>query len=202
MSPEEVRTRDTVDSEPRHDQRAIPAPWLVFCSQVVQLQRSSPFQLWEWFSWHQGLSSNQCSELCPVCWFVSWLLLPRRWPHIPRMVGMLPCRRFLESWSWHPSVFQTISSGQQASWCLFSPCPLFVASMTVRCQALPWERWESLLGAVSCLQALWQLFSWRWRVRKLWPVSSLHWSEDSSQLSTALFCSQLHGFCRKKMWCI
>ena len=34
---------------------------------------------------------------------------------------LFPCRRFLESWSWYPSVFQTISSGQQTSWCLFYP---------------------------------------------------------------------------------
>ena len=30
MSPEEDRTRDAVDSEPKHYQRAIPAPPLVF----------------------------------------------------------------------------------------------------------------------------------------------------------------------------
>ena len=28
MSPEEDRTRDAVDSEPKHYQRAIPAPWV------------------------------------------------------------------------------------------------------------------------------------------------------------------------------
>ena len=74
--------------------------------------------------------------------------------------------------------------------------------MRVGCQALPRESWESPLGAVSCLQALWRLFLWRWKGRKLWPESSLHWSEDPSRLSTALPCSQLPGFCRQKMWCI
>ena len=74
--------------------------------------------------------------------------------------------------------------------------------MRVGCQALPRERWESLLGVVSCLQALLRLFLWRWRGRKLWLESSLHWSEDPSHLSTALPCSQLPGFCRQKMWCI
>ena len=29
------------------------------------------------------------------------------------------CRRFSKSWSWHPNLFQTISSGQQSSLCLF-----------------------------------------------------------------------------------
>ena len=51
----------------------------------------------------------------PVCCCASRLLSPRRWLHIPEMVGLLPCRWFLESWSWHPCVFQTISSRQQAS---------------------------------------------------------------------------------------
>ena len=41
----------------------------------------SSFQLWEWFSWHQGLSSSQYFELCPVYRCASWLLLPRHWPH-------------------------------------------------------------------------------------------------------------------------
>ena len=67
------------------------------------------------FLWRQGLSSSRCSELCPVCWCASWQLSLRRWTHIPKKAGQLPCRRYLESWSWHPSVFQTISSGQQAS---------------------------------------------------------------------------------------
>ena len=64
------------------------------------------------------------------------------------------------------------------------------------------RRWESLLGVASCLQALWRLFLWRWRGRKLWPESSLHWSEDPSHLSTALPCSQLLWFCKQKMLCI
>ena len=34
----------------------------------------------------------------------------------------------------------------------FSPCPLCVASMRVGCQALPRERWESVLRVESCLQ--------------------------------------------------
>ena len=76
----------------------------------------------------------------------------------------------------------------------------FSMSSMCGCQALPRERWESLLGVVSCLQALWQLFLWRWRGRKLWPESSLHWSEDPSHLSTALPCSQLPGFCKQKWY--
>ena len=103
----------------------------VSCLKVVQLRRSSPFQLRVWFSWHQGLSSSRYSKLCPVCWCASWLLSPRPWPRIPEKVGLVPCRRFLESWSWHPRVFQTISSGQQASWCLFSLHVLYIW--------LPWE---------------------------------------------------------------
>ena len=34
------------------------------------------------------------------------------------------------------------------------------------------------------------------------PVSSLHWSEDPSHLSSSVPCSQLPGFCKQKMWCI
>ena len=63
-------------------------------------------------SWHQGLSSSRCSELCPVCWCASWQLSPRCWPHIPEKAGQLPCRRFLESWSWHPSVFQFLQDSK------------------------------------------------------------------------------------------
>ena len=92
---------------------------------------------WEWFSWHQGLSSNRCFELCPFYWCTSWLLSPRHWPHMPEMVRLFPCRWFSESWSWHPSVFQTIFSDSKIFLCLLSPCRLCVASMRGGCQALP-----------------------------------------------------------------
>ena len=101
--------------------------WMRSLACLLLSSGSAPFQVWEWFLWHQGLSSSWCFELCPVYWCASWLLLPRHWPHIPEMVGLLPCRRFTESWSWHHSLFQTISSGQQASWCFLPPCSLCVA---------------------------------------------------------------------------
>ena len=55
---------------------------------------------------------------------------------------------------------------------------------------------------MSCLQAFWRLFLWRWRGGKQWPVSLLQWSQDPSHLSTTVPCLQLPGFCQQKMWCI
>ena len=113
----------------------------------------------------------------------------KSWRHIPEKVGLLPCRRFLESWSWHPSVFQTISSGQQASWCLFLHVLYVWLPWESGVELFPRERWESPLGAVSCLRALWQLFLRRSRGRKLWPrvFTSLIWRPQSFVHCSTLF---------------
>ena len=128
---------------------------------------------------------------------------PRRWPHIPEKAGQPPCRRFLESWSWHPSVFQTISSGtasflmpffSMSSMCGFHESR--VSSFTPRKVGV--STWGSVLSPSFMVT-----FSLEVEREKNCGLG-LHFTDlkTPSHLSTALPCSQLPAFCRQKMWCI
>ena len=165
-----------------HGWEALP----VFCSQEAQLLLFFPSLQLEYFSWLRRLFLDQYFEHGPVCWCVSWLLVPIHWLHILMLVWLL-------------SVFLLVFSAGLISWFLLLPFHRFVDSMTDVGPVLLLEKLVFLLGVVFYLQASEWSFPWELLERKLSLGSLFCWSKDPNHLSTAVFLWQLLESCRLQM---